>query len=83
MDQAPQLVTAQRVHAWRLAGGQAVIPGAKSVAMIWGDLPATATRPGRTRPVNDTWVAACCLAYGLPLATMNVKDSADFAEDDD
>lgn len=23
------------------------------------------------RPVNDTWVAACCIAYDLPLATLN------------
>jgi predicted nucleic acid-binding protein len=37
---------------------------------------------GRPRPVNDTWVAACCLAYDLPLATLNVKDFADFAEHD-
>ena len=28
---------------------------------------AGATQRGRPRPVNDTWVAACCLAYGLPL----------------
>lgn len=29
---------------------------------------------------NDTWIAACCLVYDLPLATLNVKDFADFAE---
>ncbi len=57
-----------------------VIPGAESIAVIWGELSAAATQRGRPRPVNDTWVAACCLAYGLPLATMNVKDFADFAE---
>jgi toxin FitB len=33
-----------------------------------------------TRPQNDTWVAACCLAYDLPLATFNIKDFGDFAE---
>ncbi|HXZ72058.1 MAG TPA: hypothetical protein VEH31_14495 [Streptosporangiaceae bacterium] len=43
---------------------------------------AAATQRGRPRPVNDTWVAACCLAYDLPLATLNVKDFADFAEHD-
>jgi len=26
------------------------------------------------------WVAACCLHYDLPLATLNVKDYRDFAE---
>jgi predicted nucleic acid-binding protein len=35
---------------------------------------------GRPRPQNDTWVAACCLAYDLPLATFNLKDFGDFAE---
>jgi predicted nucleic acid-binding protein len=30
-------------------------------------------------PINDTWIAACCLAEGLPLATLNVKDYTDVA----
>ncbi len=59
-----------------------VIPGAKSIAVIWGELSAAATMRGRPRPVNDTWIAACCLAYDLPLATMNIKDFADFAGHD-
>jgi toxin FitB len=59
-----------------------VIPGARSIAVLWGQLSADATARGRPRPVNDTWVAACCLAYGLPLATLNLKDFADFAEHD-
>jgi toxin FitB len=59
-----------------------VIPGAKSIAVIWGELSAAATQRGRPRPVNDTWIAACCLAYELPLATLNIKDFADFAEHD-
>jgi hypothetical protein len=59
-----------------------VISGGKSVASIWGELSAAATQRGRPRPVNDTWVAACCLAYRLPLATLNVKDFADFAATD-
>ena len=37
-------------------------------------------RRGRPRPQNDTWIAACCLVYDLPLATLNVKDFADFAD---
>ncbi|MDT0349546.1 PIN domain-containing protein [Pseudonocardia charpentierae] len=41
---------------------------------------AHATRRGRPRPQNDTWIAATCLAYDLPLATLNVKDFKDFAE---
>lgn len=30
--------------------------------------------------MNDTWIAACCLARDLPLATLNLKDYADFTE---
>ena len=57
-----------------------VIPGGKTIASVWGELSAAATQRGRPRPVNDTWIAACCVAYGLPLATLNIKDFADFAE---
>jgi hypothetical protein len=32
--------------------------------------------------VNDTWVAACCVVHGVPLATFNVKDYADIATHD-
>jgi predicted nucleic acid-binding protein len=59
-----------------------VISAARSISVIWGELSAKATLRGRPRPVNDTWVAACCLAYGLALATLNIKDFADFAEHD-
>ena len=45
-----------------------------------GEISAHATRRGRPRPQNDTWIAACCLAYDLPLATLNIKDFKDFAE---
>ena len=39
------------------------------VARIWGDISAHATRRGRPRPQNDTWIAACCLPtiYPSPL----------------
>ena len=46
----------------------------------WGRISAHAIRRGRPRPVNDSWVAACAVGYGLPLATLNVKDYEDFAE---
>jgi predicted nucleic acid-binding protein len=49
------------------------------VARTWGLISAAAAPRGRPRPENDTWIAACCLAYGLPLATRNVKDFADIA----
>ena len=31
------------------------------------------------QPVNDSWIAACCVARGLPLVTFNIKNYADFA----
>ena len=37
---------------------------------------------GRPRPINDTWIAACCLVADLPLATLNLKDFRDFTEYD-
>ncbi len=48
----------------------------------WGELQARTERRGRARPVNDTWIAACCLVRDLPLATFNLKDFEDFAEYD-
>jgi predicted nucleic acid-binding protein len=49
-------------------------------APIWGRLSAETSLRGRPRPVNDMWIAACCLAYEVPLATLNLKDYEDFAE---
>ena len=56
----------------------AVIPGDEAVAATWGRLSAATVRRGRPRPVNDTWIAACCLSHDLPLATLNLKDYEDF-----
>jgi predicted nucleic acid-binding protein len=58
--------------------GIPVLPGDEPVAAMWGRLSAAAVQRGRPRPVNDMWVAACCLTYDLPLATLNVKDYQDF-----
>jgi toxin FitB len=59
-----------------------VLLGDEDVARTWGQLQARAQRRGRPRPVNDTWIAACCLVNRLPLATFNTKDFADFAQYD-
>jgi len=56
------------------------IPGGQDVARTWGQISAYAERRGRPRPVNDSWIAACCLTYDLPLATMNVGHFDDFVE---
>jgi predicted nucleic acid-binding protein len=60
--------------------GIPVLPGDEAVATVWGRLSAAAARRGRPRPVNDMWIAACCLAHEVPLATVNLKDYEDFAE---
>jgi predicted nucleic acid-binding protein len=33
---------------------------------------------GRSHPINDTWIASCCLAESLPLAPLNLQDYQDF-----
>ena len=48
--------------------------------MIWGEIQAHARLRGRPRPINESWIAACCIARELPLATFNIKNYADFAE---
>ena len=54
-----------------------LLPFDEAVALVWGELQERAQHRGRPRPVNDTWIAACCLVHGLPLATFNTKDFAD------
>ena len=51
-----------------------------NVSGVWGRISADARNRGRPQPANDSWIAACCLAYQLPLATLNTKDFTDFAE---
>jgi predicted nucleic acid-binding protein len=63
--------------------GVAVLPGTEDVSVTCGHISASAMLRGRPRPANDTWIAACCLTYDLPLATFNVKDFEDFAEYED
>ncbi len=52
----------------------------RAVAVTWGRLAAAGQRRGRPVAPNDTWIAACCIVADLPLATLNTKDYADFAE---
>ncbi|MDF2742828.1 MAG: PilT protein domain protein [Actinomycetia bacterium] len=57
-----------------------VVSAGLAVAEIWGKITARAQRRGRPRPLNDTWIAACCIEGGLPLLTLNRRDFVDFAE---
>ncbi len=52
------------------------------VARVWGVITAGARRRGQPPPLNDSWIAACCLESGLSLLTLNRRDFAGFAEHD-
>jgi predicted nucleic acid-binding protein len=57
-----------------------VLAGDEAVARIWGRITVSAQRAGRPAPVNEAWVAASCLSYGLPLMTANTVDYRFFVE---
>jgi toxin FitB len=51
-----------------------LLPYNPRVASTWGDIGGRAMRRGRRLPVNDLWIAACCIERGLPLLTLNRRD---------
>lgn len=79
MDGDTQLGTAATSEPGSLASSDGATQVRRTVAITWGHLQARAQLRGRPRPVNDTWIAACCLVEGLPLVTFNTKDYEDFA----
>ncbi len=70
----------RRADLERWIAAQAPIPVTDDVARTWGEISAYAAKRGRPRPINDTWIAACCLTFDLPLATLNVGDFQDFVD---
>jgi toxin FitB len=42
----------------------ALVDSSHQAAHMWDTLSADGKRHGRGRPINDTWIAACCLADG-------------------
>ena len=68
----------RRLDAW--LAGIPVLPYDAEVARSWARLSARAQLRGRPRPINDTWVAACCWATKLPLVTLNRRDFEDFEQ---
>ena len=56
-----------------------LINSSAETARLWGTLSGIGKQHGRSHPINDTWIAACCLTEDLPLATLNIKDYADFS----
>ena len=65
---------------WTFLAELVVLPYDQRVASRWGEIQAYAQLRGRPCPTNNSWIAACGLARGLPLATFNIKDYVDFAE---
>lgn len=61
----------------RFVGARPVLPYDRRVARRWGELCGDALRRGRRIPQNDGWVAASCLAHGLPLLTFNRRHYAE------
>ena len=54
--------------------GFVVINAGVEAARLWGTMSGLGKLRGRSRPINDTWIAACCLAEGLPLAEQHGLD---------
>ncbi|MFE3177897.1 type II toxin-antitoxin system VapC family toxin [Amycolatopsis sp. NPDC059090] len=65
------------LHAW--LDKVVTLPYHDNVAHTWGLISAHAHQRGHRSDSNDSWIAACCLAYGLPLATLNTKHYTAFA----
>jgi predicted nucleic acid-binding protein len=64
----------------RWVDSRRVLVGDEAVARIWSRITVSAQRAGRPAPVNESWVAASCLSYGLPLMTTNTVDYRFFVE---
>jgi len=76
----PQLGPAAPRGTHQLAVPHCGTGGDEAVDTTRGRLSAAAVQRGPPWPVNDMWVAACCLTHGIPLATLNLKeDAADIA----
>lgn len=55
-----------------------VLESTPAIWRMWGRITAEARLRGRPRPVADSWIAACCLAWEVPLVTLNEGDFEDF-----
>jgi len=56
------------------------IAGDDTVARIWARITVAAQRAGSEASLNDAWIAAGCLSYGLPLATLTKRRYRYFAD---
>ena len=57
-----------------------MIGGDDVVARIWARITVAAQRAGSEPSLNDAWIAAGCLSYGVPLATLTKRRYRYFAD---
>lgn len=50
------------------------VDSSADVSRAWAEIVAAREDAGRPINSNDAWIAACCIASDLPLATLNRKD---------
>jgi predicted nucleic acid-binding protein len=50
-----------------------VLPYGPAVSRVWGRLIADSEVAGNPVAANDAWIAACCIAAGVPLMTLTRK----------
>lgn len=50
------------------------IDSSPDVSRAWAEIVSAREDAGRPINPNDAWIAACCIASDLPLATLNLKD---------
>jgi len=67
-----------RLDAW--TARRPVIPYDARIAGLWGELAGRAQLRGRPRLQSQTWIAACCLRYQVPLVALDPAGFCDFAE---
>ncbi len=63
--------SARRLSTYQLAQRFQPLDVDETVAEHWALLVSRLRAAGRTVPINDSWIAATALAYGIPIATQD------------
>ncbi|GGL23248.1 ribonuclease VapC [Planomonospora parontospora subsp. antibiotica] len=62
---------ARRLSTYQLAQRFEPLPVDEAVSEAWALLVARLRVAGRKAPINDSWIAATALAYGIPVVTQD------------
>jgi predicted nucleic acid-binding protein len=62
---------ARRLRTLTVAADFDPLPVDDAVATAWAELRIALRDAGRRMPLNDSWIAATAIAYGLPVATQD------------